>query len=269
MRAKVNGITLAYDDVGDGIPVLFVHGFPLNRRMWAPQCGVLSGAFRCILPDLRAFGESDVAPPFSIDQYADDLAGLLDTLAVDERVVVIGLSLGGYVAFAFWRRHREKVRALILCDTRAGADAPEALEKRRQTIRLARERGSAAVADVLVGGMVGATTRERRSEIVEHLRAMMAAAPVEGIVGASEAMMGRPDSAPLLPAIDVPTLVVVGEEDSLTPPLEAAAMRAAIPGSRIEVIPGAGHVSNMERPAAFNHALSDFLAVLSDSAASA
>jgi len=259
--ASVGQLQVGYDDVGSGIPVLFVHGFPHNRTLWAPQTSALVDQARCIAPDLRGFGETDVVPPYSMDQYADDLAGLLDALQI-ERAVVAGLSMGGYVAFALWRRHRARVWALVLADTRAGADSEEARARRRELIALARAQGSAAVADAQVTGMVGKTTRTRRPEAERAVHAMLAAAPVDGVVGALEAMLGRPDSTPTLRTIDVPTLVVVGDEDTLTPVKEARAMHEAIAGSRLQVLAGAGHVSNFERPAAFNHTLCEFLAEL-------
>ncbi|HEU4564081.1 MAG TPA: alpha/beta fold hydrolase [Gemmatimonadaceae bacterium] len=259
MRTAIDSIHLAYDDQGTGPPVLFVHAFPLDRRMWAAQLNALGAAYRCIVPDLRGFGQSDVAGPFSMERYADDLAALLDALWVRQPVVLVGLSLGGYIAFAFWRRHRSRVRGLVLADTRPGADSAEGMERRRKTIATAREGGAGAVADLLADGMMSARTRQRHPERLAQLRQMMADAPVEGIVGACEAMMARPDSTPLLESIDVPTLVVVGEDDATTPPSEARRMHAAIPASRLEEIPGAGHLSNLERPAAFNCVLVDWL----------
>jgi 3-oxoadipate enol-lactonase len=256
--ATVKGNPLSYDDVGAGTPIVFLHAFPLDRSMWAPQVGALVRQARCIAPDLRGFGGSAPAPPNSVDGYADDVAALLDTLAIAPAVVV-GLSMGGYIAFAFWRRHRPKVRALVLADTRAGADSDEAREKRRRLIEVARGRGSRAVAELQIDSIVGATTRQRRPDIVETVRAMMGAAPVEGIVGALEAMMARPDSTPTLATIDVPTLVLVGDEDTLTPPREAESMHAQIRGSRLETVSRAGHICNLERPAAFNHVLSEFV----------
>jgi len=258
MIADVNGVSLAYDDVGSGMPIVLLHAFPLDRSMWAPQVGALVRHGRCVVPDFRGLGATTAAPPYSMDQYADDVAALLDALDAP-RAVVVGLSMGGYVAFGFWRRHRDRVRALVLADTRPGADTDEGREKRRRLIEVARTRGSATIAEMQIGSMVSETTRARRPEVVETVRAMMAAAPVEGVVGALEAMMARPDSASTLPTIDVPTLIVVGDEDTLTPPAEARAMHERIRGSRLEVIAGAGHVSNLEQPSAFNHLLTEFV----------
>jgi pimeloyl-ACP methyl ester carboxylesterase len=259
--ALADEIEIAYDDVGTGVPVVFLHGFPHHRGLWLPQLGAMVDRARCIAPDLRGFGESTVAGPYSMDRYADDLADLLDAAHLD-RVVLTGLSMGGYVAFAFWRRHRERVRALVLADTRPGADSAEGRTKRGELIDLARSRGSGAVADAMIAGMVGASTREKNPEVADSVHRMLASAPVEGVIGALEAMRDRPDSTATLGTIDVPTLVVVGEEDVLTPVAESRAMQRAIRGSRIEVIAGAGHVSNVERPAAFNHVLSEFLSQL-------
>jgi len=154
------------------------------------------------------------------------------------------------------------VRALVLADTRAGADTDDGREKRRSLIELARTRGSEAVADGQITGMIGKSTRARRPALIDDVHRMLGSAPVDGIVGALEAMMARADSTPMLETIDVPTLVVVGAEDVLTPVSEAEILRDAIRGSRLEVIDHAGHVSNLERPAAFNHVLTEFLAGL-------
>ncbi len=259
MIALCDGVEIAYEDVGTGIPVAFIHGFPHNRSLWAPQVSGLLDRARCIAPDLRGFGDSSRSGPFSVDQYADDVATLLGTLGV-ERAVVVGLSMGGYVAFSLWRRHRALVRGLVLADTRAGADSDETRAKRQALIEVARTRGSGAVADAQITGMIGKTTREKRPGMIDEVHRMLESAPVEGIVGALEAMMARPDSTPTLETIDVPTLVVVGSEDVLTPPSEAEILHRGIRNSRLEVIEHAGHVSNYERPAAFNHVVSEFLA---------
>ena len=261
MIVLCDGVEIGYDDVGTGMPVAFVHGFPHNRTLWAPQVSALVDRARCIALDLRGFGESSKNGPFSIDQFADDLAMLLRTLGI-ERAVVAGLSMGGYIAFAFWRRHREMVRALVLADTRAGVDSEETRAKRIALIELARARGSGAVADGQVVGMIGKSTRDKRPALIDDVHRMMGSSSVEGIRGALEAMLGRADSTPTLSTIDVPTLVVVGAEDVLTPVREAEILHDAIRGSRLEVIEQAGHVSNLERPAAFNHVLSEVLAAL-------
>jgi len=259
--ALCDGVEIAYDDMGSGMPVAFIHGFPHNRSLWAPQVSGLLDRARCIAPDLRGFGESSRDGPFSIDQFADDVAQLLRTLGIS-RAVFVALSMGGYVAFSLWRRHRALVRGLVLADTRAGADTEDARAKRQALIEVARTRGSGAVADGQITGMIGKSTRDKRPGMIDEVHRMLESASVEGIVGALEAMMARVDSTPTLATIDVPTLVVVGNEDVLTPRSEAEIIHEAIRNSRLEVIEQAGHVSNLERPAAFNHVLTEFLASL-------
>ena len=261
MIALVGDTGIAFDDIGSGLPVVFLHAFPLNRTMWEPQVTALVGDCRCIPVDLRGFGDSAPSAPYTVDRYADDVIAVLDTLQI-ERAVVAGLSLGGYVAFALWRRHRARVRALILADTRAGADTIENIERRRELIELAETQGSSAIANVQIAGLVGKTTRDKRPDLYDSVHRMIAQAPVEGVIGALEAMIARPDSMSTLSTIDVPTLIIAGSEDVPTPPKEARAMHASIPGSRIEILQQAGHLSNIERPAAFNTVVTEFLASL-------
>lgn len=263
MHIDLTDIALSYDDAGQGTPILFVHGFPHSRRLWDAQVAELAAECRCIVPDLRGFGDSDVRGPYSMDRYADDLAALLDALRI-ERCVVAGLSMGGYVAFAMWRRHRARIAGLVLADTRAEPDDDEARAKRRKMIDTARGEGMRAVADLMIQGMVGKSTRESNPALADQVYAMLASAPVEGTVGALEAMMDRADSTPTLGEIDVPTVIVVGDEDVLTPPKFARAMHEGIAGSRLTVIPRAGHVSNAEQPGAFNDAVRELLRLLPD-----
>jgi pimeloyl-ACP methyl ester carboxylesterase len=227
--------------------------------MWKPQISGLGQLCRCIAPDLRGFGESVVEGPYSMDSYADDIAELLDACSV-RRAVIAGCSMGGYITFAFWRRHRDRVLGLALCDTRPGADSEAGLSKRREMIEAARARGAAAVADMMIDSLLGPTTRRRSPEVVREVREILTSAPVDGVVGAIEAMMRRPDSTPTLATIDVPTVVITGEEDAIAPVEEARAMCAAIRDGHFEVIPSAGHLSNLERPAAFNTVFGEFLA---------
>ena len=250
-----------YEESGDGLPVVLVHGFPLDHTLWAPQLAGLMARCRCIAPDLRGFGNSPALPPYSMDRYADDVVETLDRLGV-ERAVVGGLSMGGYIAFAMWRRHRRRIRALVLIDTKAGADSDEIRERRRAQMEVARKRGAEVLAAQMLPAQLGASTRERHPEVVEVVRQMLSRAPVDGIVGALEAMIARPDSTPTLATIDVPTLIIVGEEDTATPPPEARKLHEGIRGSRFELVASAGHLSSLERPAAVNHLLSEFIARL-------
>lgn len=258
MIALLGDIEIGYDDAGAGEAVLFVHGFPHDRTLWSPQLQGLATRARCIACDLRGFGESTCAPPYSMSRYADDLVALLDRLRL-ERAVIVGLSMGGYVALALWRQAPQRVRGLVLANTRAGADSDAAREKRRQMLAIARNEGSSGVAVAMLPGMLGKTTREKNPEVMDAVHRMLTAAPVEGVIGGLEAMMERPDSTATLSTVTVPTLIVHGDEDALIPVEEARAMHAAIRGSMLEVIAGAGHLSNLERPAAFNHLVSEFL----------
>ena len=261
-RITVHGVNLAVEERGKGPAVLFVHGYPLDRTIWREQIGALEG-FRCISVDLRGMGQSD-SPDlgYSMSIYAADLAALLDVLGVDD-VVLCGLSMGGYVAFEFLRQWRSRVRGLVLMDSRADADAPEARRARDAAAATARERGAGAIADAMLPKMLAAATLSRRPDVAEQVRALMARTPVAGIVGALAAMRDREESESLLPTLaGVPTLVIVGEADTLTPPDQARAMADAIPGGRLAVISGAGHSPPVEQPEATTASLREFLTSL-------
>jgi pimeloyl-ACP methyl ester carboxylesterase len=258
VRHEVGAVTLSVDIRGDGPALLLVHGFPLDRTIWMHQVATLSG-WRRIAPDLRGLGDAD-APEggYSMATYADDLARLLDKVRIT-RAVVAGLSMGGYIAFEMLRRHRDRIAGLILCDTKAEADSPEARRGRDEMAELARAKGAPAVAERMVPKLLGRTTRQSQPPLVQQVQQMIARAPVAGIVGALEAMRDRPDSTSLLPSITVPTLVVVGQEDEVTPPASARAMANAIPDAAITTIAGAGHVSPLEAPTAVSRVMAEFL----------
>jgi 3-oxoadipate enol-lactonase len=253
MKCRLAGVDIEYDVSGasPSPTLLLVHGFPHDRTLWAPQMHALSGTYRCVAVDLRGFGESSAAPPCTMDQYADDLAALLDAINV-ERAVVAGLSMGGYIAFALWRRHAQRVLGFVLTDTRAGADTDMVRARRAEMIALVRAGGVSALPTQLAAAQLGASTRARQPELESTVLAMSRRASADGVIGALEAMMARPDSSSTLSTIAVPTLIIAGAEDILAPPVEAEHMHALVPGSRLELIHGAGHLSNMERPAAFN-----------------
>jgi 3-oxoadipate enol-lactonase len=244
--------------------VALVHAFPLNSQMWAPQTENLSERHKFIAIDLMGFGSSD-APEglfrYSMDAFADQVKAALDDSGV-ERVVLCGLSMGGYVSFAFWRRHAHTLAALVLADTKAEADDDAARERRTvQQSRVADE-GIDGVADALISGpLLSDATRSAKPDVVDHVR-RLAKNPAAGYIGALHALKNRPDSTPDLAGIDVPALVVVGEDDTLTPPAAAESMHSRLPASRLAVIPEAGHLSSLEAPVAFNAALTDFLGEL-------
>ena len=263
LRLTVNGVSLAVEVRGEGPPILFVHGYPLDRTLWQHQLGALTG-FRRIAPDLRGLGLSD-APDlgYSMATYADDLAALLDALHAD-RVVICGLSMGGYIALEFARRYRSRLRGLILMSTRAEADSAEVRKAREAAMQVARERGASAIATQMVTKLFAPGAAESMPQTVERVRQMMEAAPVKGITGALGAMRDRPDSTPTLTELEgLPCLVVVGEQDQVIPPAVGRAMAGAIPGATLSVIPGSGHLPPVEQPIATTRVLTEFLQSLS------
>jgi pimeloyl-ACP methyl ester carboxylesterase len=249
---------VGFDEAGAGTPVLLLHGFPHDRTLWSAQLAAPPARARLIAPDLPGFGESSASEIPSFDDWADWCMAFCDTLALD-RIVVAGLSMGGYLAFALWRRHPERIRALVLADTRAGADSDEGKAKRIEMKALALAGGAGAVAEKMLPGMVGKTTRETRPQVVAFVDGVMRGASGAAIADALDAMRTRADSTPTLATITVPTLIVCGAEDALTPVKESEAMHHAIADSQLAIIPGAGHVSNLEHPAAFNALLAGFL----------
>lgn len=257
--ARVDRIRLVYDVYGQGVPVLWIHGFPLGRWLWDPQVRSLSDGVRSIAVDLRGFGGSSAPEgPYTMEQFAADLRGLMDALGI-ERAVLAGLSMGGYIAFAFYAAYPERVRGLILADTRHQADTPEARANRYALIDRIRQEGPRAAVEAFLPQLLGATTQRERPDLVEALRRKMMSNPAAGLIGALQAMAERPDRTALLPTIRVPTLILVGEEDVVTPPEVAQEMAAGIPGARLVQIPRAGHLANLEAPDAFNEAVRAFL----------
>jgi pimeloyl-ACP methyl ester carboxylesterase len=248
---------MAFDDTGGAsVPLVLIHGFPLDRTVWTAQAKGLGGVARVIAPDLRGFGGTALpAGPVSMDTYAADVAALLDALDVG-RAVVGGVSMGGYVAFAFRRLFPDRVRALVLVDTRPGPDSADGRKARDDMAVLARSAGAGAVAAKMLPKMVGSGAAPGYGQSLSDL---MSRQPVAGIVAALGAMRDRVDSTPDLARIAVPTLVVSGAEDALVPPSEAEAMVKAIRGARLALVPGAGHLSNFEAPAVFNEAVRTFL----------
>jgi 3-oxoadipate enol-lactonase len=255
--------TISFDDVGAGLPVVLLHAFPLSRVMWASQLAALQDSYRVIAPDLRGFGGSaGFTETPSLDRMADDVAELLDELKIRERVVLGGLSMGGYTALAFARRHADRLRGLILADTKAEADDAEGKANRDRLIAFAAQHTGRDVLEQMLAKLVDPATMAKHAEVVESLRQIAASQTSAGIIGALQAMRDRPDSGPSLAAIAVPTLVIVGEQDTLTPPSLAESLAARIRSAKLVRIAGAGHVSNMEKPTEFNAAVRAFLADL-------
>ena len=241
--------------------IVLLHAFPLGMRMWEAQ--TIPGAWRAIAP---AFPGFDGAAPAStessrLDDYAASVSALLDGLRI-ERAVIGGVSRGGYVTLALWRLAPARFRALFIADSRAGADAPEARANRDGMIELVRSKGAAAVVEQMLPKLVGDTTRSRRPDVVAAVRRLAESQTVEGIAAAVARLRDRPDASGQLGDMRVPALVVVGDEDTLTPPAESERMARAMPSATLETIPGAGHLASLEDPPAFDAVLARFLSRL-------
>lgn len=256
MKVNVHGVELFCEDNGSGYPVLFVHGFPLTGDMWSDTVQRLGGGYRTIVPDLRGMGRSGVDGHVTMAEYADDLDSLLASADIHKQVAVVGLSMGGYIALEFFRRHRNRVGALGLIDTRAAPDTEEGAKNRERTAALVRENGPGVVADSMIEKIFAP---EAPAALRDKWHGIMAGMDKQGTAAALVAMAYRPDSRPTLAAIDVPTLVVVGEHDAITPLAEARILHDGIKGSVLEIIPGAGHVPPVEQPDRFTGVLRSFL----------
>jgi len=239
--------------------LLLLHAFPLNARMWEPQFVLAEQGWRIIAPHMRGTAGQDGEPAsISMDDYAGDVIDLLDRLHIEDAVVG-GCSMGGYLAFALFRLAERYIRGLILADTRAPADTPEAIEARKKMLQLAADKGTSAVVDDMTPKLLGETTKKTRSAIVERVRSIALLNSAESVGGMVRAMMTRQDATPLLPKIQVPTLILVGAEDTVTPPAMSEQMHKAIAGSELIVFPGVGHLSSVEDPQSFNGAVAKFL----------
>jgi len=260
MKARIAGTEIEYEADGDGPTVLFLHAFPLGLFMWDAQATALRATHRVVRFDARGFGGSPRGDSLlTMERIADDGAALLDHLGLSQAVVA-GCSMGGYAAFAFVRRHADRLMGLVLQDTRAGADSEDARKGRATLAQRVRKEGAVAAADAFLPKLLGETTHEERPELRTYVRERILANPPAGIANALGGLAARADSTPTLREIRVPTLVVCGAEDTVTPVTESEALRRSIAGSRLEVIPRAGHLSNLENPAAFNEVLMSFLA---------
>jgi 3-oxoadipate enol-lactonase len=259
MKIEINGINIHYREEGEGLPLVFIHAFALNQTMWQAQVAALKNQYRCITLDLRGFGHSDVVAGTTLmSQMASDVRELMKALEID-KAVLVGLSMGGYVALSFYRYFPEVVRALVLADTRATADAEEARTNRLLSAEKAVREGAAAIADETTPKLLGDTTINTNPDLVKLVHAIQAANSPEGIAAAQRGMAVRADSTELLSQINCPVLIIVGSEDKLTPPREAEVIHQGIPNSQLRVIENAGHLSNLETPDEFNQALAEFL----------
>jgi len=258
-RIKSDDAEIVYWALGDGPPVLLLHPFPANHEFWLPVAETLSTRYRIILPDLRGHGKSTAGEgPATMAKHAADLARIMDDVDIG-RAPIIGVSIGGYLLFEFWRRSRNRVAALGLCNTKAGADGPEARAARLQAANDVLERGTEPFLESMVPRVLSRTTRETRPDLVEGALRMMRQMSPEDIAQVQRGMADRPDSIDTLKTINVPTLLVTGDEDVTTGVNEGELMRQHISGSQLRVIPKGGHYSAWEQPEEAARLLRQFL----------
>lgn len=260
-RIDISGAALAVLDEGAGELLVFVHGFPLDHTMWQTQIDVFSQRYRVLAPDLRGFGASGVrGETVTMEDFADDLAAMLDALDVRGPIALCGLSMGGYIAMRFAAKYAARLRSLILCDTRAAADSPDGAANRLKMAERVLSEGAEVAANAMLPKLFGPRTVAEKPELPAATRRVIESMKPAAIAAAQRGMAARPNSTALLPQIRVPTLVVVGEDDAIAPVAEMRGIAAAIPGADFVVVPDAGHMAPLENPPAFNAALEKFLA---------
>src|SRR5271157_4769944 len=258
-EVKSGDAEIVYRVLGEGPPVVLLHPFPVNHEFWLPVAEMLATRYRLVLPDLRGHGDSGVGDgPATMEKHANDIARVMDDADVG-RVPLLGVSIGGYVLFEFWRRNRARVAALGLCNTKAPADSAEARAGRLLAANDVLERGTEPFFENMIPRLLGKTTREARPDLVEGALRMMRMMSPEDIAQVQRGMAERPDSVETLKTINVPTLLVTGDEDPLTGLNEAEFMRQHILGSQLRVIPKAGHYSPWEQPEEAGKLLRQFL----------
>jgi len=258
MYVSSDDAKIYYETAGTGFPVVLLHPFPVHHQFWTPVVPTLSAHYQLVLPDLRAHGRSETGSGIaSMRRHANDLLRLLDALNI-QKAVFVGVSIGGYILFEFWRQFRERVAALALSNTRAEADTEQGRGNRLKSIADARVHGTSPFFDAQIQHLIGDTTRANRPDLVAGARSMMTM-DVDRLAAAQHGLAERPDSVATLRSINVKTLVIAGEEDTLTPLAHAQLMHAHIPQSKLAVIPRAGHYAAWERPEEFLRVLKPFL----------
>lgn len=259
MTAEAPGLHVSAAGPPDGLPVVLVHGFPFDSRMWEPQVKALSGHYRVVTYDVRGLGRSPVGDgQYTMELYVDDLMGVLDSLGL-ERAVACGLSMGGYILLRALEREPDRFLGAVLCDTRSGADSDEGRIARAESIRSLKAEGHGPFLEGFLPKVLAPATVEEKPGVVEKVETMVRESPIPGMCGALLAMAARTDTTGSLERMRVPALVLVGEEDAITGPDAAREMAERLPRSELRVLPGAGHLSNLESPGEFNRALHDFL----------
>jgi len=258
-RIKSGDAEIVYWTLGSGPPVVLLHPFPAHHDFWLPMAESLSARFRVILPDLRGHGESGVGEgPATMEKHAADIARVMDNADVG-RAPLIGVSIGGYVLFEFWRSFRGRVAALGLCNTKAPADGPEARAARLEAANDVLQRGTEPFFETMIQRLLGRTTRETRPDLVEGAMRMMRKMSPDDVAQVQRGMAARPDSVETLKTINVSTLIVTGDEDILTGLSDAQLMHQHLPGSQLRVIPKAGHYAPWEQPPEAARLLRQFL----------
>jgi len=258
-RIRSGDAEIVYWTLGDGPPVVLLHPFPLHHEFWLPVAETLSGRYRLILPDLRGHGESEIGEgPATMDKHANDLARVLDDAGVG-RTPIMGVSIGGYILFEFWRRHRNRITAFCLCNTKAPADNAEARAARLQSAKDVAERGTEPFFESMASRAFGRSTQQSRPDLVDGALQMMRKMSPQDVAAIQRGMAERPDSIERLKTINVPTLVITGDEDILTGRSEAELMHQHIAESELSVISKAGHYSPWEQPGQVARLLRQFL----------
>ena len=259
MQHAINGVRLHWREAGAGDPVILIHGFPFRSTMWGPQLEAVPEGWRFIAPDLRGFGESERGDAaLTMDLFADDIVALMDHLAIDQAVIV-GLSMGGYIALSFAERYPDRMRALVLVSTRASADSAEASANRRKLAGQVRSDGAKPVVDSMGPKLVAGASRIKRPQVPTFVTNMMQTTAPETLAAALEGMAARPDRRELLSKIDVSTMVVHGDQDEIIPAEEMEFLARMVRGAKYEVVPNVGHLPNLEAPDVFNKLLGNFL----------
>jgi 3-oxoadipate enol-lactonase len=257
---SVTGFGLTITERGKGQPVVLLHGFPMDHSIWDHQVATLAARFRLITPDLRGFGHSAAKPgKITIENWADALAATLDTLKIGEPIVLGGLSMGGYIAFQFFQAYRSRLAGLILCDTRAAADPPQAVTGRLETAARLEREGTWFLPDAMLPRLLAPATLDGNIDVVERMRRTILAGDAAEYAATLRGLAERPDFSALLPKIDCPTLLIVGRYDPISPVAEMTAMARAIPGARLVEIENAAHVTPLEAPEAVTGAMAAFL----------
>jgi 3-oxoadipate enol-lactonase len=256
----MNSDHLSFEERGSGSPLVLLHAFPLSRRMWDRELEKWRSGHRVIAPDWRGFGESPpVAGSLTMESCADDVHELLQRLGIRQKITLLGLSMGGYVAFEFFRKYQDSLHGLILVATQPVADSEASRTARYEMAEFVGREGSNALAERLIPRLLGKTTLETKPEIVERVRGLIASNSPDGIAAACYGLASRHDSSRLLEQIHVPTLIVTGEEDVIIARAQAEALQQKITSSRFALVNRSGHLVNLECPDLFHEVVSDFL----------